>query len=82
MLCLQKRVTLHQIFIIFDGVNIDIAQSADRFLDRLRLLFHLSEVVHRLIPKLRCIPEGQFILIPHVVDLILHGLLQLFLLGI
>ena len=54
----------------------------NRFLDRLRLLFHLSEVVHRLIPKLRCIPEGQFVLIPHVVDLILHGLLQLFLLGI
>ena len=69
MLGLHELVTLRDLFIILDRIDIDISESADRVLPFSDLAFHIRRIRQGLIPeKLRC-REGETIFIPHIVHL-------------
>ena len=77
MLCFQKSVALRDLLIILDRVDIDIAQLADLILDGRDHLLHRRKIRIFFVAELHRRMQGQFILLPHVIVLVLVRLLQL-----
>ena len=82
MLGLQKSVALRNLLVILDRVDIDIAQLADLVLDGRDHLLHRRKIRVFLVAELHRCMQGQLILLPHVIVLILVRLLQLFTLAV
>ena len=82
MLCLQKSIALRDLLVILDRVDIDIAQLTDLVLDGRDHLLHRRKIRVFLVAEFHRCMQGQLILLPHVIVLILVRLLQLFTLAV
>ena len=82
MLPFQECISLHNIFIIFYGIDVDIAQFFNLILQRRDVPLHSCQIRQLLLPQGSRIAQRDLILIPHIIDLIFNGFLQFFLLGI
>ena len=82
VLSLKERVSLHEIFVILDGVNVNVAEFLDLFLNLRDLFLHRREFFHIFVTKRLCIDKSDLVLFPHVIDLRFDRLGILFFLSI